>query len=78
TTMVDPAHRGHALGKWVKAAVNLEALEKWPGGRYEETGNAEGNDAMLGINRAMGFRVEFTLSEVAASRRAVESYLGAR
>ncbi|MEA1902165.1 MAG: GNAT family N-acetyltransferase, partial [Actinomycetota bacterium] len=42
TTMVDPAHRGHALGKWVKAAVNLEALEKWPGGRYEETGNAEG------------------------------------
>ncbi len=64
TTMVDPKHRGHALGKWVKGAVNLEALEKWPGGQWQETGNAFTNEAMLGINHAMGFRHEYTMSDV--------------
>ncbi len=64
TTMVDPDHRGKALGKWVKGVVNLEALEKWPGGEWQETGNAFTNDAMLGINHAMGFEHEYTMSDV--------------
>lgn len=63
-TMVHPDHRGHALGKWIKAEVNLEALSIWPGGKYAETGNASGNDAMLGINEAMGFEHEYTMTEV--------------
>lgn len=63
-TMVDPEHRGHGLGKWLKGAVNLTALETWPGGLWEETGNAFTNDAMLSINRAMGFEHELTLTEV--------------
>ncbi|MGD2103259.1 MAG: hypothetical protein PVG83_13595, partial [Acidimicrobiia bacterium] len=45
-------------------AVNLTALETWPGGLWEETGNAFTNDAMLSINRAMGFEHELTLTEV--------------
>ncbi len=64
TTMVDPEHRGHALGKWVKGAVNLEALERWPGGEWQETGNAFTNEAMLGINHAMGFAHEYTMTDV--------------
>lgn len=78
TTMVDPIHRGHALGKWLKGVVNLTALERWPDGEYTETGNAETNEAMLAINRAMGFRAELTLSEVALSVKAAEKYLASR
>lgn len=64
TTMVDPEHRGLALGKWVKGAVNLAALERWPAAEWQETGNAFTNEAMLGINHAMGFRHEYTMSDV--------------
>ncbi|MDX1468820.1 MAG: GNAT family N-acetyltransferase [Acidimicrobiia bacterium] len=64
TTMVDPEHRGLALGKWVKGAVNLAALERWPAAEWQETGNAFTNEAMLGINHAMGFRHEFTMTDV--------------
>jgi GNAT superfamily N-acetyltransferase len=78
TTMVDPEHRGHALGKWLKAAVNLEALERWPGAVWEETGNAFTNAAMLAINHAMGFRHEFTMTEVHVDVESVERYLGNR
>lgn len=78
TTMVDPAHRGHALGKWVKAQVTLAALNRWPGGEYIETGNAFTNEAMLGINHAMGFRHEYTMAWVEVDVDRVESYLATR
>ena len=78
TTMVDPAHRGHALGKWVKGAVNLEALDRWPDGEYQETENAVTNDAMLRINHAMGFEHELTLAEVEVDVDQVEKYLASR
>jgi hypothetical protein len=64
TTMVDPDHRGKSIGKWLKGAVNLAALDAWPGGIYEETANASTNDAMLAINHAMGFRHELTTTDV--------------
>ncbi|HET8740067.1 MAG TPA: GNAT family N-acetyltransferase [Acidimicrobiia bacterium] len=64
TTMVDPDHRGKSIGKWLKGAVNLAALEAWPEGIYEETANAFSNDAMLAINHAMGFRHEMTTIDV--------------
>ena len=63
-TMVDPDHRGRSLGKWLKGAVNLAALEGWDGGVYQETGNAFTNEAMLAINHAMGFRHELTMTDV--------------
>jgi GNAT superfamily N-acetyltransferase len=78
TTMVDPAHRGHALGKWVKAHVTLAALDRWSGGEYIETGNAFTNEAMLAINHAMGFRHEYTMTWVEAGVGQVESYLASR
>ena len=78
TTMVDPEHRGHSLGKWVKGAANLEALARWPGGEYEETGNASTNAAMLAINHAMGFEHELTEAEVEVTVDQVESYLTSR
>jgi mycothiol synthase len=78
TTMVDPEHRGRALGKWVKAAACLEALQRWPGAVWMETGNAFTNEPMLGINHAMGFRHEFTMSEVEVGVEDAEAYLAAR
>lgn len=54
-TAVHPDHRGHALGKWLKAANLARALERWPEAKKIVTGNAYSNDAMLGINNALGF-----------------------
>lgn len=61
-TMVDPEHRGKSLGKWIKGAANLAALDRWEGGVYEETGNAFINEPMLAINHAMGFEHELTMT----------------
>lgn len=55
-TAVDPEHRGHALGKWLKAAITERILAELPGVRWVITWNAGSNDAMLGINNALGFR----------------------
>ena len=54
-TAVEPRHRGHALGKWLKAAMTLRILDERPDVTDIRTGNADSNDAMLGINRAMGY-----------------------
>jgi mycothiol synthase len=55
-TAVDPVHRGHALGKWLKAVMTLRVLDERPQVTEIRTGNADSNDAMLGINRAMGYQ----------------------
>ncbi len=55
-TGVDPAHRGHALGKWLKATMTLRVLDERPQVTDIRTGNADSNEAMLGINREMGYR----------------------
>lgn len=55
-TGVDPAHRGQGLGKWLKAKMLLKIVDEIPGARTVVTGNAMSNDAMLGINYALGFR----------------------
>jgi mycothiol synthase len=78
TTMVDPSHRGMALGKWVKGAVNLAAMELWDGGEFQETGNADSNEAMLGINRAMGFRQELVITNFEVDLATLDSYLHSR
>lgn len=55
-TAVVPSHRGHGLGRWLKAA-NLAAMrEAFPDVEIVETYNAESNGPMLDINIAMGFR----------------------
>lgn len=55
-TLVLADHRGHRLGQLVKAA-NLRALRAGlPGVRRVVTWNAESNEPMLRVNRALGFR----------------------
>jgi mycothiol synthase len=55
-TAVDPAHRGHGLGKWLKAAMTQRILDELPAVRWVITWNAGSNDAMLAINEQLGFR----------------------
>jgi mycothiol synthase len=54
-TGVFPEHRGHALGKWLKAVMTLRVMEERPQVTSIRTGNADSNDAMLGINKEMGY-----------------------
>lgn len=56
-TGVEPSRRGVGLGKWLKAAITRRILDELPDVRWVITHNAGSNDAMLGINRALGFRV---------------------
>jgi GNAT superfamily N-acetyltransferase len=55
-TAVDPEHRGRGLGKWLKAAITRQILAELPGVRWVITHNAGSNDAMLAINKQLGFR----------------------
>lgn len=55
-TGVLAAHRGHALGRWLKAENLRRARERAPGLTVVQTYNAESNPHMLAINVAMGFR----------------------
>jgi GNAT superfamily N-acetyltransferase len=77
-TMVDPEHRGRSLGKWLKGTVNVAALEQWPGGIYQETGNAFTNEPMLAINRAMGFEHEHTAVDCLLGVETARAYLASR
>jgi GNAT superfamily N-acetyltransferase len=55
-TAVKPPHRGHALGKWLKAVMLRRILEERPGAIEIRTGNADSNEPMLGINNKLGFK----------------------
>ncbi|MCX5583953.1 GNAT family N-acetyltransferase [Streptomyces erythrochromogenes] len=55
-TAVVPAHRGHGLGLWVKAAMARRLRAEHPGVVEIETDNAEDNVHMLAVNHRLGFR----------------------
>ncbi len=55
-TGVGRPHRGHGLGRWIKAENLRFVLEHRPEIEVIETHNAESNPWMLDINVAMGFR----------------------
>jgi mycothiol synthase len=55
-TGVNPAHRNHGLGRWLKAANVLRLLELNSEAKFIRTGNADSNAPMLKINTEMGFR----------------------
>ena len=55
-TGVNPAHREKGLGRWLKAQMLLDLMNERPQIDNISTWNAGSNDAMLGINYAMGFK----------------------
>jgi GNAT superfamily N-acetyltransferase len=56
-TIVDPQHRGHRLGTIIKIENLRYALAHEPTLHVIDTFNAAGNDHMIAINEAMGYRV---------------------
>jgi GNAT superfamily N-acetyltransferase len=54
-TAVHPDHRGHRLGAWLKAVNHLRLADERPEVEWVQTWNAESNEPMLRINRALGF-----------------------
>lgn len=77
-TVVDREHRGFALGKWIKAAVILRAMDRTPEAVRLTTENAASNAPMLGINDAIGFKKEFELLSYQVSVEDVDAYLDRR
>ncbi|BBN94828.1 GNAT family N-acetyltransferase [Deinococcus grandis] len=55
-TGVLPAHRGHQLGRWLKAANVREVVRLNPNATEIRTQNADSNSPMLKINTDLGFR----------------------
>ncbi len=74
-TVVDRDHRGHAIGKWIKADAILRGIERYPDVTHIETENAFSNAPMLGINDEIGFRPEHTLMTYQATVDTVRAYL---
>jgi RimJ/RimL family protein N-acetyltransferase len=60
---VDPTHRGHGLGLWMKATMLQRVLAVRPEVTSIETGNADVNEHMLRINRRLGFRTAAAAAE---------------
>lgn len=54
-TGVVTEHRGHGLGRWLKAVNAMALLQANPGARVIRTRNADSNAPMLRINDEMGF-----------------------
>jgi uncharacterized peroxidase-related enzyme len=56
-TAVVPAHRGHGLGLWVKAAMVRRLRAEHPAITEIETDNAQDNTHMLAVNQRLGYRL---------------------
>lgn len=74
-TAVDPDHRNHGLGRWLKGAMVERILAERPEVRFVDTENAYSNDAMLHINVAMGFELLETLNDWQAPIPAIRAAL---
>jgi len=74
-TVVHPEHRGHGLGKWLKAVMLERILAEPRDQEFVHTGNADSNAAMLAINRQLGFRPYIAHSTWQVSLETVRAYL---
>ncbi|MDJ0341195.1 GNAT family N-acetyltransferase [Streptomyces sp. H10-C2] len=66
-TAVVSGHRGHGLGRWLKASMIQRVVAELPGVTEIETDNADDNRHMVAINAGLGFvpvrqTVEYQLS----------------
>ncbi|MEY2470389.1 MAG: hypothetical protein QOF21_3087 [Actinomycetota bacterium] len=55
-TAVRREHRGHAIGRWIKAANFARLREENPAAEFIDTWNAGSNQWMLAINDDLGFK----------------------
>jgi GNAT superfamily N-acetyltransferase len=74
-TAVEPAHRGRALGKWLKGAMTQKVLDELPAAHWLVTSNAASNDAMLSINRQLGFHASAAVTTWQVSTERARAYL---
>ena len=77
-TGVFPEHRGHSLGRWLKAAMMEKVLSERPRVERVRTGNAASNGPMLTINYDMGFRHTKTWKIWQVETETVRDYLERR
>lgn len=77
-TGVVPEHRGHRLGRWLKADLTARVLEQCPQVRMIITGNADSNGPMLAINRDLGYRPHAAAATWEVSREQLEKVLQQR
>jgi mycothiol synthase len=75
STAVAPAHRGRALGKWLKGAMTQQVLDQLPDAHWLVASNAASNDAMLSINRQLGFRASAAVKTWQVSTERARTYL---
>ncbi len=77
-TAVHEKHRGHALGRWLKAAMLERVQSERPEITTIRTFNADSNDPMLAINYAMGFKPLYAACRWAMERTDAETWLEKR
>lgn len=77
-TAVDPAHRGHGIGKWIKAQMIERVRRDWPEAKLIRTGNAYSNAPMLSINDRLGFKVTFSSTVWQIALPDARRYVGVR
>ncbi|ULH18147.1 GNAT family N-acetyltransferase (plasmid) [Deinococcus sp. KNUC1210] len=74
-TAVQPEHRLHSLGRWIKAANLLTAQRLSPEVRFVRAGNTDDNIGMLRINQALGFRPYLTHTDWQLEVNDLRAYL---
>jgi GNAT superfamily N-acetyltransferase len=74
-TGVHPDHRGYAIGKWIKAVMIERIFDERRDVEDVRTGNADSNDAMLGINHALGFKPYIAHTQWQVPVERVRAYL---
>lgn len=77
-TGVMPAHRNRGLGRWLKAQMLVKLLDEKPETEQVITWNATINEAMLGINRELGFKAVREWGEWELSLDDLEAWLNTR
>ncbi|MFQ5552727.1 MAG: GNAT family N-acetyltransferase [Thermoplasmata archaeon] len=76
-TGVKEKYRGRGLGKWLKAAMLLQVRDELPQVNIVHTGNATENEAMLSINRRLGFEMYKESENFQITLGALQEYLSA-